>query len=57
MSGIRKNSKSQLHPGTKIEARKPLDVPVHTTTTSSSTLPTESLSLNYTKVEWNYTRQ
>ena len=54
MSGIRKNSKSQLHPGTKIEARKPLDVPVHTTTTSSSTLPTETVSLNYSAIKWSY---
>lgn len=52
MSGIRKNSKGQLHQGTKIEARKPLDVPVHTTTTSSS--PSESISLNFTKIEYQY---
>ncbi len=52
MSGIRKNSKNQLHQGTKIEARKPLDVPVHTTTTNTTS--TESFSLNFTKIEYQY---
>jgi hypothetical protein len=55
MSGIQKNSKNQLHPGTKIEARKPLDVPVHTTSTTNTTA-TESFSLNFTKIEYQYSK-
>jgi hypothetical protein len=54
MSGIRKNQKSQLHQGTKIEARKPLDVPVHTATTTTTS--TESLSLNFSKIEYQYSK-
>ena len=51
----RKTAKKRLHKGKKLEAKKPLSTPAtHAATSSSasSTPPTESVSLNYSKVEW-----
>jgi hypothetical protein len=49
-----KNSKNRLQRGKKIEARKPLDVPVHPPTTTTNTSAGENLSLNFSKIEYKY---
>jgi len=50
--GKRSHSK-KLRRGKKLEATKPLDVPVHTTTTTNSG-PTESVAFNYGSIKWKY---
>jgi hypothetical protein len=46
----KRNHSKKLSRGKRLEATKPLDVPVHTTTTSSQ--PSENLSLNFTKIKY-----
>jgi hypothetical protein len=52
MGGTRKNSKKRLQRGKKLEARKPLDVPVHPPT--NTTGPSENVTLNFNKLEIKY---
>jgi hypothetical protein len=48
-------SRKKLHKGKKLEARKPLDVPVTHAATSSSG-PTESISFSYGATNWQYSK-